>query len=81
MVAVIRTFHYERPCDPDDPGKRCAPEVKQLLPNFYSDLVVMETIQKVTRTFVEVKECLLHGDLHIDSVIVNKEELKVRTVL
>ena len=77
MVSLIRIFHYERPFDPEDPGKRCAPEVKPLLRGLYDDVTVMATVQRVKRMFVEDKECLIHGDLHVDSVIVKDDDFKV----
>ncbi|XP_070191715.1 methylthioribose kinase-like isoform X2 [Littorina saxatilis] len=77
MVSLIRVFHYERPFDPRDPGKRCAPEVNPLLRDLYDDVNVMATVKKVKNNFVKVKECLIHGDLHIDSVIVKDGKFKM----
>ena len=77
MLGLIRIFHYERPFNPDDPGKRCAPEVKLILHELYEDVAVMATVEKVKRVFVEDKECLIHGDLHVNSVIVKDNDFKV----
>ena len=77
MVSLIRIFHYERPFNPEDPGKRCAPEVKLVLREVYDDVTVRAAVQKVQRMFTDDKECLIHGDLHVDSVIVKDNELKV----
>ncbi|XP_025092249.1 uncharacterized protein LOC112562875 isoform X2 [Pomacea canaliculata] len=76
MIDIIRLFHYERPFDPSDPGKACDPAVTSLLTCVYQDSTVLEAVQQVKRSFIKDKECLIHGDLHIDSVVSQGDDFK-----
>lgn len=80
MIDIIRLFHYERPFDPSDPGKACDPAVTSLLTCVYGDSTVLEAVQQVKRSFIKDKECLIHGDLHIDSVVAQGDDFKVGVV-
>nr|KAG5691325.1 hypothetical protein BaRGS_014024 [Batillaria attramentaria] len=77
MVDLIRIFHYERPFDPADPGKRCAKDVLLRLDDVYKDVTVMAAKERVKQQFAESVECLIHGDLHIDSVIASGDDFKM----
>eukprot|EP00916_Digyalum_oweni_P018080 GHVL01030378.1.p1 GENE.GHVL01030378.1~~GHVL01030378.1.p1 ORF type:complete len:154 (-),score=5.22 GHVL01030378.1:365-826(-) len=77
MMTLLRTYHFERPFDPSDSGRRCHPSVLRMLPEVFGDAAVMKAKEEVKRSFMNDLECLVHGDLHIESVLVNGSDIKV----
>ncbi|XP_070187946.1 methylthioribose kinase-like isoform X2 [Littorina saxatilis] len=77
MMTLLRTYHFERPFDPSDSGRRCHPSVLRMLPEVFGDAAVMKAKEEVKRSFMNDLECLVHGDLHIESVLVNGSDIKI----
>ena len=78
MLTLIRTYHFERPFDPSDTGRRCHQSVLRMLPEVLGDAAVMAAKEETKRSFLNNLECLIHGDLHIGSLLINDCDIKVR---
>ena len=59
---------------------RYSDEVKALLPRVHDDKVLQENAAKLRTKFTDVKECLLHGDLHTGSIMVKQGMAKVSII-
>ncbi|KAK7491287.1 hypothetical protein BaRGS_00017558 [Batillaria attramentaria] len=77
MVDMIRLFHFEKPFDAADPDRHCASAVMTSLDDVINDAAVQAAKEEAKRSFAEDCECLIHGDLHVDSVVVSGGDLKM----
>ncbi|XP_076458173.1 uncharacterized protein LOC143291908 isoform X2 [Babylonia areolata] len=77
MLALIRTWHFERPFNPEDTGRRCHHTVLRMLPDILKDPAVKAATAEAEESFTNDLECVIHGDLHIESVLVRGSDIKL----
>ncbi|KAL8575788.1 hypothetical protein ACOMHN_004974 [Nucella lapillus] len=77
MLALIRTYHFERPFDPNNTGRRCHDTVLRMLPEILNNPAVTAARDEARQSFLNDLDCLIHGDLHIEAVMVNGSDIKL----
>ena len=73
----MRQVTFVKPFCSSDPSNKTCPEIKPYLPKVYEDNEVLTAVQKLEQIFLEKKQCLVHGDFHTGSVMVDGEDVKV----
>ncbi|XP_038060015.1 methylthioribose kinase-like isoform X2 [Patiria miniata] len=73
MVALNADMTF----DLSNPANRCSPELEGPACSIRKDPEIVANIQSLHLVFLQRKECLTHGDLHLGSVMVNESSVKL----
>lgn len=77
MVNLTKQYVFTFPFLRDGTNNRCSQEVAEQLDRIYADEQVTTTVNRMLKLFLEKKECLLHGDLHTGSILVNDKHARM----
>lgn len=77
MLSLTKEFIFTRPFNKADETNRCSDSVRERLDTVYRDQQVLQTANKMLKIFLEKKECLVHGDLHTGSILVNGSDARI----
>ncbi|XP_064618274.1 methylthioribose kinase-like isoform X2 [Liolophura sinensis] len=76
-VKLTEQFVFTRPFTADDDTNVNPDIIKPHLPLVYDNPNILAAAREMKSLFLEKKECLVHGDLHTGSVMVNQSLAKV----
>lgn len=76
-MALTEKFVLTAPFDPNESTNRCSDAVKKQLHSVQNNQTVHEAANVMKKLFLEKKECLVHGDLHTGSIMVDGDSAKV----
>ena len=71
MVTLNAELTFTGMVDPNEPTNHCSPELTDLARSIRDDPVLINCVKSLHDIFMEQKECLTHGDLHLGSIMVN----------
>ncbi|ELU15294.1 hypothetical protein CAPTEDRAFT_221568 [Capitella teleta] len=78
LVELTRNIIFVAPFDPDNSANVIQPEVKVLAESdIYRNGLILEEVHHLMQIFVSKQECLVHGDLHTGSIMVNNGTAKI----
>ena len=77
LVSLTEQFIFTKPFDKSDSTNRLSEDISCSLPQLYDNPRVLEAANFMKGIFLNKKECLVHGDLHTGSIMVNEDETKV----
>ncbi|XP_052760164.1 methylthioribose kinase-like isoform X1 [Mya arenaria] len=77
MVQLTENYVFTFPFKPDGLHNSCSDQVAAKLHTIYEDQQVLDTAARMLKLFLEKKECLLHGDLHTGSILVNDTDSRM----
>lgn len=71
LVSLTEQYIFTKPFDKSDSTNRLSDDISSSLPQLYDNPRVLEAADVMKNIFLTKKECLLHGDLHTGSVMVD----------
>ena len=74
LVEITRQFLFQRPFDGDDPTNKSPEITRDLAAEMRASEDVKVRVSSLREKFIGRKECLLHGDLHSGSVMVDGDK-------
>lgn len=77
LVSLTGQYIFTKPFDKSDSTNRLSEDISSSLPQLYDNPQVLEAAAVMKNLFLTKKECLLHGDLHTGSVMVDDGNSKV----
>ncbi|XP_052262881.1 methylthioribose kinase-like isoform X1 [Dreissena polymorpha] len=77
MVTLTKQYVFTFPFLREGTNNRCSQEIAEHLDRIYADEQVTSTANRMLKLFLEKKECLLHGDLHTGSIMVDAEHARM----
>ncbi|XP_072050441.1 methylthioribose kinase-like [Amphiura filiformis] len=77
MVSLTYDYVFTNPFLPYHPTNRCSDEVKTQLPRVHDDKILQENATKLRTKFTDMKQCLVHGDLHTGSIMLKQDLAKM----
>ncbi|XP_022318105.2 methylthioribose kinase-like [Crassostrea virginica] len=77
LVSLTEQFIFTKPFDKSDSTNRLSEDISCSLPQIYDNPRVLEAANFMKGIFLNKKECLVHGDLHTGSIMVNGDETKM----
>lgn len=80
LVSLTEQYIFTKPFDKSDSTNRLSEDISSSLPQLYDNPRVLEAADVMKNIFLTKKECLLHGDLHTGSVMVDGGNSKVSDI-
>lgn len=77
LVDITRQFLFLRPFNAEDPTNKSPEITRDLATEMRANEVLQANVADLRKKFLEQKECLLHGDLHSGSVMVDGDRARV----
>lgn len=78
MVDLIRQYIFEDPYDERAETNNINQDVICIAQKMWKNKKVQEAVVEMKQLFLEKKECLLHGDMHTESILVHGDDPKVK---
>ena len=77
MKHLMVNFLFDRPYDPSDPSNRCNPVLSREVESVRKDPAILQRVAELRAAFLQQRDCLCHGDLACDNIMVLGGEFKV----
>ncbi|XP_071829972.1 methylthioribose kinase-like isoform X2 [Apostichopus japonicus] len=77
MVNLLDQFFFTKPWQRDDPTNRSSAKVKGLHPLIYENERLLQNVNELREKFLTQQDCLLHGDLHMSSIMTKGRHSKI----
>ena len=72
---------FDKPFDPADQTNQCNPLLLPAIQAMRTDPQVVQKVAKVKKAFLRQDDCLCHGDLATDNVLVQSGNFRVREIV
>ena len=72
---------FDKPFDPMDVTNHCQPCLHVAVDSVRKDPYVLEKVAKIKRAFLTQNDCLCHGDLSPDNILVCSSQFRVSMYL
>ncbi len=80
MRQLMSELLFDRPFDPMDATNHCQPRLLAAAESMRKDTHVLENVAKIKKAFLTQNDCLCHGDLSPDNILVVPSQFRVRTL-
>ncbi|XP_062596852.1 methylthioribose kinase-like [Saccostrea cucullata] len=77
LVTLTEQYIFTKPFDKCDATNKLTDDISSSLPQLYDDPRVLDVAKDMKHIFLTKKECLVHGDLHTGSVMVDGANTKI----
>ncbi|XP_048758628.2 methylthioribose kinase-like isoform X2 [Ostrea edulis] len=77
LVSLTEQYIFTKPFDKSDETNRLSEDISASLPQLYDNPDVLQAAHDMKHIFLNKKECLLHGDLHTGSIMVDGGDTKI----
>lgn len=79
MRCLMSELLFDRPFDATDATNHCQPSLLAAVESMRKDPKVLEGVVKIQKAFLSQNDCLCHGDLSPDNMLVTQDQFRVST--
>ena len=80
MRQLMAELLFDRPFNSEEKSNTCNPQLAAEVERIRSDPEILTRLAELKRAFLHQDDCLCHGDLATDNVMVTGEQFRVRMV-
>ena len=81
MRQLMAELLFDRPFNLEERSNTCNPQLTTKVERIRSDPEILTRLAELKRAFLHQDDCLCHGDLATDNVMVTGEQFRVRTTI
>ena len=78
MRRLMAELLFDRPFNSEERSNTCNPQLTSEVERIRRDPEILAQLAKFKKAFLEQDDCLCHGDLATDNVMVTGEQFRVR---
>ena len=78
MRRLMAELLFDRPFNSEEKSNTCNPQLTSEVERIRRDPEILAQLAKLKKAFLEQDDCLCHGDLATDNVMVTGEQFRVR---